>query len=182
MGAAILNHFFESKVWETSLTSLAFPSQQSNFNSNAIVLTSHWLLFWRHTDYCLTSFRAQFRRDYGTSGLSRHMYAQVDFARLLFMEYLRQFYPSPLHNGTFCTWSIHFNNGAFIFVKFMIISWSLAICVIMLVRRWDSFKMAVNISRADLLVLVWRLSRGSTMGIPISFFFGRWCQPLSGNS
>ena len=105
-----------------------------------------------------------------------------NWCRYLFMEYLRQFYPSPLHNGTFCTWSIHFNNGAFIFVKVMIISWSLAICVIMLVRRWDSFKMAVNIFRVDLLVLVWRLSRGSTMGIPISFFFGRWCQPLSGNS
>ena len=56
------------------------------------------------------------------------------------------------------------------------------ICVIMFERRWDSFKMAVNIFRADLLALVWRLARGSTMGIPISFFFGRWCQPLSGNS
>ena len=53
------------------------------------------------------------------------------------------------------------------------------ICVIMVERRWDSFKMAVNIFRADLLALVWRLVRGSTMGIPISFFFGRWCQPLS---
>ena len=40
----------------------------------------------------------------------------------------------------------------------MINCWSLAICVIMLEKRWDSFKMAVNISRAKLLVLVWRLS------------------------
>ena len=43
-----LNHYFESKVWETSLTSLDFSdfsSQRSNFENNLIVLTSHWLLF-----------------------------------------------------------------------------------------------------------------------------------------
>ena len=79
---------------------------------------------------------------------------RCELNRLSFIHgYLRQFYPSPLHNGTFCTGSIHFYNGAFIFVKFTIISWSLAICVIMLEKRWDSFKMAVDISQANLLVL-----------------------------
>ena len=57
---------------------------------------------------------------------------------LVFMDILANFYPSPLHNGTFCTGSIHFNNhdnGAFIFIKVTIISWSLAICVIMIEKR-----------------------------------------------
>ena len=44
-------------------------------------------------------------------------------------------------------------NGAFIFFKVTIVSWSLEICVIMLERRWDSFKMALDISLVNLLTL-----------------------------
>ena len=47
-------------------------------------------------------------------------------------------------------------------VKVTIISWSLAICVIMLEKRWDSFKMAVDIFfEWTCLCSVWCFSRAS---------------------
>ena len=49
-------------------------------------------------------------------------------------------------------------------------------------RRWDSFKMAVDDFRWNLLMFSRDRYRGSTMGNPKSFFSRRWCQPLTCNS
>ena len=72
------------------------------------------------------------------------------------------------HNGTFCIRSFHFDNGAFILVKLTPISWSLAICTIMI----EALSWTVDFS-ADLLVSSNKRYQKSTMGIPKSFFLRR---------
>ena len=103
-----------------------------------------------------------------TSGVGHDVRRPEWIREKIINGYLCQFYPSPFHVDIFCTRSIYFYNGTFIFVKIMIISLSLTIMSLCL-RQWDSCEMSMAYS-AYLLMFSHDRHRCSTESLRLFSF------------